>query len=74
MDMNQNARTTPYSRDSRAEPVKRVSRGERPAAVAAGLGVCEKTVRKWVGRFTREGPAGLADRSSCGGSLRGTSV
>jgi transposase-like protein len=59
MDVHQNARATPYSR---AELVKRVSRGERPAAVAAGLGVCEKTVRKWVGRFTREGPAGLAHR------------
>ena len=32
--------------------------------VAAGVGVCDKTVRKWAGRFSREGAAGLVDRSS----------
>ncbi len=44
--------------------VRRVKAGEPLKIVAAGLGVCDKTVRKWVGRFAREGPAGLADRSS----------
>jgi len=61
MDIHQNARTTPLSR---AELVKRVNAGELPKMVAAGVGVCDKTVRKWAGRFAREGPAGLADRSS----------
>jgi transposase InsO family protein len=61
MDIHHNARTTPHSR---AELVRRVRAGEPPRLVAAGLGVCDKTVRKWAGRFAREGPAGLFDRSS----------
>ena len=61
MDIHQNARTTPHSR---AGLVKRMNAGELPKTVAAGVGVCEKTVRKWARRFAREGPAGLADRSS----------
>jgi transposase len=61
MDIHQNARTTPHSR---AGLVKRVNAGELPKTVAAGVGVCDKTVRKWATRFAREGPAGLADRSS----------
>ncbi len=36
----------------------------RPPTVATALGVCERTVRKWVARFQAEGLAGLADRSS----------
>ena len=54
MDMNQNARTTPHSR---AGLVKRMNAGELPKTVAAGVGVCDKTVRKWARRFAREGPA-----------------
>jgi leucine-zipper of insertion element IS481 len=61
MDIHQNARTTPHSR---AGLVRRVNAGELPKIVAAGVGVCDKTVRKWAGRFSREGAAGLADRSS----------
>src|ERR1700719_5046164 len=61
MDIHQNARTTPLSR---AALVRRVRAGEMPKTVAAGVGVCDKTVRKWAGRFSREGVAGLADRSS----------
>jgi len=61
MDIHQNARTTPHSR---AALVRRVRAGEPPKTVAAGVGVCDKTVRKWAGRFSREGAAGLADRSS----------
>ena len=61
MDIHQNARTTPHSR---AGLVRRVKAGELPKIVAAGVGVCDKTVRKWAGRFSREGAAGLADRSS----------
>jgi len=41
-----------------------VNAGELPKTIAAGVGVCDKTVRKWARRFAREGPAGLSDRSS----------
>jgi transposase len=61
MDIYHNARTTPHSR---AALVRRVNGGELSKTVAAGVGVCDKTVRKWAGRFSREGAAGLADRSS----------
>ena len=62
MDIHQNARLTPRSR---ADLVRRVViEGQTPKAVAAALGVCLKTVRKWVGRFRTEGEAGLFDRSS----------
>jgi transposase InsO family protein len=61
MDIHQNARTTPHSR---AVLVRRVRAGELAKTVAAGVGVCDKTVRKWAGRFSREGAAGLFDRSS----------
>jgi transposase InsO family protein len=34
------------------------------AAAAEAAGVSERTARKWVGRYVREGDAGLSDRSS----------
>src|SRR5438128_12511315 len=49
MDVHKNARTTPYSR---ALIAQRVQRGEPVAAVARAIGVCERTVRKWVRRHT----------------------
>jgi transposase InsO family protein len=49
MDMHENARLTPRSR---SELVRRV------------VGLCPKTVRKWVARWRAEGVAGLGDRSS----------
>ena len=58
MDIHQNARTTPHSR---AGLVRRVNAGELAKTVAAGVGVCDKTVRKWAGRFSREGAAGLVE-------------
>src|SRR5271170_2910040 len=61
MDIHHNARTTPHSR---AALVRRVKAGELPRTVGAGVGVCDRTVRKWAGRFSREGAAGLFDRSS----------
>jgi transposase InsO family protein len=62
MDIHKNARLTPHSR---AELVRRVKiEGQTPMVVATALGVCERTVRKWVRRFEKEGPAGLYDRSS----------
>lgn len=68
MDIHKNARTVPHSR---AQLVRRVANGETTAAVAAAFGVCPKTVRKWVGRFEREGAAGLCDRRSRPHRLRG---
>ena len=61
MNIHKNARTTPRSR---GQIVARVlTRQERPAAVAAAVGVSERTVRKWLARYTAEAEAGLADRS-----------
>jgi len=60
MDVHQNARTTPRSR---AEIVRRVQSGQRPAVVAAAMGVSEPTVRKWVARYDAAGERGLRDRS-----------
>jgi len=61
MDVHENARLTPAGREVMA---RRVLAGERAKAVAAAMGVCEKTVRKWVKRFRAAGAAGLRDRSS----------
>ena len=45
--------------------VRRVlEEGQAPGAVARAFGVELKTVKKWIGRFEAEGPAGLEDRSS----------
>jgi transposase InsO family protein len=41
-----------------------VEGGQTPQAVSQAVGVCPKTVRKWVKRFRTEGIAGLQDRSS----------
>jgi transposase len=43
-----------------------------PAAQIAGLLECHPaTVRRWIGRFSTEGLAGLADRPRCGRPLLG---
>ena len=59
MNIHKNARTTPQSR---ALIAQRVAQGERRAAVARGVGVCERTVAKWVARAA-EGELALEDRS-----------
>ena len=62
MNIHKNARTTPRSR---AQIVARVRAGHEPvAAVAAAVGVSERTVRKWLARYAAAAEAGLADRSS----------
>lgn len=61
MNIHQNARLTPRGR---GEMVQRVAAGQRMRAVAAGLGVGEQTVRKWVRRYRDHGLPGLQDRSS----------
>ena len=59
---HKNARLTPRGR---AEMVRRIIE-ERQAVevVAAGYGLSERTVRKWLGRFRKEGASGLENRSS----------
>ena len=61
MNMHKNARLTPRGRERIAQ---QVLSGQTPKAVGEAAGVCPRTVRKWVERYTREGLAGLQDRSS----------
>jgi len=60
MDVHQNARTTPHSRE---KIVARAHRGESAREIAAALEICESTVRKWLQRYRAEGITGLRDRS-----------
>src|SRR3954453_9664794 len=62
VDIHQNARLTPRSREVVVQRVVVERQGVR--AVAGDFGVSEKTVRKWVSRFLAEGAQGLLDRSS----------
>jgi transposase InsO family protein len=49
----------------RAEMVRRIREEGLPlATVAAGFGISERTARKWLGRYDKEGSAGLENRSS----------
>ena len=61
MNVHKNARLTPRGRE---RIVRQVASGQTPEAVAEAVGVCPRTVRKWVDRYRREGLAGLLDRSS----------
>jgi len=61
MNMHKNARMTPIGRE---RLVQMVVGGQTPEAAARVVGVCPRTVRKWVARFKAEGKAGLMDRSS----------
>jgi transposase InsO family protein len=61
MNMHKNARQTPLGREYF---VRQVLSGHTPEAVSQAVGVCPRTVRKWVGRYKAEGVAGLQDRSS----------
>src|SRR5216683_836143 len=61
MNLHQNARLTPHGR---AWIVRLARSGRTPKAIATALGVCPRTVRKWINRFEKEGAAGLLDRSS----------
>jgi transposase InsO family protein len=62
MTLHSNARTCPRSRRLLAARV--IDEGWSLAMAAEAAGVSERTACKWVGRFRREGGAGLADRSS----------
>ena len=61
MNLHKNARLTPLGR---ARIVRLAQSGQTPTAIASLVGVCPRTVRKWIARYRQEGPAGLADRSS----------
>jgi transposase InsO family protein len=61
MNMHKNARLTPRGRE---RMVELVGSGHTPKAVSKAVGVCPRTVHKWVDRYRREGLAGLQDRSS----------
>ena len=62
MDIHKNARLTPIGRERMVRAI--LEGGQTPQAAARAAGVCPHTARKWVARFTAEGLAGLADRSS----------
>jgi len=61
MDIHKNARLTPLGRE---HMVNMVLGGQTPKAVSEAVGVCPRTVRKWVERYQAEGSFGLQDRSS----------
>jgi transposase len=52
---------TPYRDWLRAQVVRAAARGRDNARIAASLGICVNTVRKWRGRFAGRGLAGLTD-------------
>lgn len=61
MKLHANARLTVHAR---LLLVERLQAGESAAAVAAALGVSERTVYKWRDRHRKQGKEGLRDRSS----------
>jgi transposase InsO family protein len=62
MNLHRNARLTPRGRRLLVE---RVCQQRMPLSVAAAAaGISTRTACKWVGRYRREGLAGLEDRSS----------
>jgi transposase InsO family protein len=62
MDVHKNARLTPAGREIMVRRI--VEGGQTPKALSAAVGVCPRTVQKWVKRFRAEGLPGLQDRSS----------
>ncbi len=61
MNVHKNARLTPRGREW---IVSLSVSGQTPKAIASAVGVCPRTVRKWLKGHQAEGLAGLADRSS----------
>ncbi len=61
MDIHQNARTCPRSRELIIQRVK--EQGQTVLEVAQSLGVSERTVYKWLARYRAQGLLGLQDRS-----------
>jgi transposase InsO family protein len=61
MNVHKNARLTPRGRE---RIVKLAASGQTPKAIGQAVGVCPRTVRKWLKRHDSAGIAGLQDRSS----------
>ena len=61
MNIHKNARLTRHGRE---RIVRLTESGQTPKAIATAVGVCPRTVRKWLERYAQEGPGGLLDRSS----------
>jgi transposase InsO family protein len=61
MNVHKNARLTPRGRE---RIIELDTNGRTPQAISEAVGVCPRTVRKWIGRYHREGLVGLQDRSS----------
>ena len=59
MDIHKNARLTVHGRE---RIVRQVMSGQTPKAAALAVGVCPRTIRKWVARYRAEGLAGLRFR------------
>lgn len=62
MNIHENARTTPASRDLLVRRIR--EHGWTPLEAATAAGVSRRTAYKWLGRFSQEGRSGLRDRSS----------
>ena len=64
--MNNPHGNAPTTRLGRAEMIRRILEEDQPIReVAAGLGISERSARKWLARYRAEGPSGLENRSSC---------
>jgi transposase InsO family protein len=61
MNIHKNARLTRHGRE---RIVRLAQSGQAPTAIASLVGVCPRTVRKWLKRYREEGLSGLLDRSS----------
>src|SRR5689334_10314161 len=61
MNVHKNARLTRHGRE---RIVRLAASGQTANAIATAVGVCPRTVRKWLKRYREEGCAGLVDRSS----------
>jgi transposase InsO family protein len=61
MNVHKNARLTPRGRE---RIVRLAASGQTPKAIGQAVGVCPRTVGKWLKRYDSGGIAGLQDRSS----------
>ncbi len=68
MNLHKNARLMPIRREEMSRDV--ISGRLTKSAAARAYGVCHKTASRWADRFTRFGPAGMADKSSRPDRLR----
>jgi hypothetical protein len=67
MGVHKNAPLSPLGRE---RLVRMVFGGQTPEAAGEAAAICPRTARKWVGRYTSEGLAGLQDRNSRSHRLR----